>query len=126
MSKAKNDDPKASKGYSPNKLQWVNPQTNAEDITWLESNSSRYVELVFDLMEDIQEDERVSIKRDPQSSRWLAILFAGDGDARNSGTALSLRGASPFDALLLLAYFHNIRFEGEYPATDTSDLGRWG
>jgi len=112
--------------YQPNNLQWLNPQPNAEDVEWLEANSPRYVELLFEFLDDVQEDERVSVKRDPQSSRWLAILFSGSGDARNSGCALSVRGATPNDALLLLAYFHSIRYEGEYPSTPDGDKGRWG
>ena len=107
-------------------LQWLNPQTNAEDVRWLDANHDGYVQLIFDFLEDVQEDERVSVKRDPQSTRWLAILFCGGGDARNSGVALSVRGATPADALILLAYFHWVRFEAEYPATAGDDLGRWG
>lgn len=112
--------------YKPNNLQWINPSPNSEDIEWLESNGNRYVELLFEFFEDLQEAERVSIKRDPQSTRWIAILFAGDSDSRNANCALSVRGAAPSDALILLAYFHQIRFEGEYPATSDGDKGRWG
>lgn len=126
MSKKRSTGEQEVGGYKPNSLQWINPTTNQEDVDWLEGNSNNYVELLFEFFEDLQEVERVSIKRDPQSTRWIAVLFAGDRDARNTNCALSLRGATPIDALILLAYFHQIRFAGSYPATADNPQGRWG
>lgn len=126
MPKNEKQEAASKNSYKPSNLQWINPTPNEKDISWLESNGDGFVPLLFDFLDDIQENERLSVKRDTQSSRWLAILFTGDGDSRNSGQALSLRGATPADAVILLAYFHVFRFKGEYPNASVDDSGRWG
>lgn len=107
-------------------LNWVNPQFNSTDVTWLQDHEADLVNLIFEFLDDLTETEKVSIKHDDNSGRWLACLFCGDGDARNAGCALSVRGATPFDAFCALAYFHLVRYAREYPERQARLSGRWG
>lgn len=116
---------KPLKGYGST-VNWINPQLNDSDVTWLQSNEKDLVSLILEFVDDITETEKISIKYDNHSNRWLAILFAGSGDSRNSGCALSVRGATPFDAFCALAYFHIIRFARDYDASKGGTFGKWG
>lgn len=105
--------------------QWINPTPNASDYEWLEVNDDKLVLLVFELLDDLSDDERLSVKLDAYSGRWMAVFFAGSGKARNSQCALSVRGATAFDALILLAYFHIQRFSREWEYARPVDHPRW-
>lgn len=106
--------------------EWFNPQLRTEDVQWLESNSESLAALILSLLDELTGEEKLSLKYDSYSSRWMAILFSGDGDARNSGVAMSVRGATPFDALVALAYLHLVRFEGEWATNADKASARWG
>lgn len=105
---------------------WNNPQPNSDDRAWLQDNEDGLVELCIALLDEIPDDGRLSIKLDGKSSRWLAILFVPSGGTGSELDALSVRGASSLDALCLLAYFHLVRFKGEWANIPDNDLGKWG
>ncbi len=105
---------------------WFNPQPNSNDLTTLEAESYSFGESILGLIESLEDDERVSVKRDPRSTRWLAILFVPTGNGSVGTNALSVRGATPFDAVILLAYFHQVRFPEYSWAASGETAGRFG
>lgn len=107
-------------------VMWFNPSPNASDIEWLEGNANDSVTDLFTLCEGLQTWERLSCKYDPQSTKWTGILFDYGGSEDDDVPALSVRGASAFDALLLLAYFAIRKDGGEWKAAKGADNSRFG
>lgn len=107
-------------------VEWVNPSPNAADLKWLVDSADQLPALVLELFDDMGEKERMSLKVDAYSGRWCAIYFGGNGDSVNQGLALSVRGATPYDALCLLAYFHVVRYARDWDVPPPSVIGRWG
>jgi len=107
-------------------VEWVNPTPKDADLAWLEENAERLTDLVLEMLDDFGDGEKLSVKQDSQSSRWMAIYFGGEGDSVHRGLALSVRGATPFDALCVLAYFHIVRYSRDWEVTLPSTSGRWG
>lgn len=105
---------------------WVNPKPTSEDVTWLESNENNLVEFVVAMVADLREGERLSVKRDTRSDRWLAILFMGSSSDPNGVQALSVRGATAFDACALLYYFHCVKFVDGWAQDSDAPVGRFG
>lgn len=114
----------AGSGLAP--VNWHNPKPNAQDREWLDSNEDSLIELCLSLLDEIPDAGRLTFKRDPKSNRWLAILFVPVHSAGGELDALSVRGASALDALCLLAYFHLVRFKGEWQIVPDEDIGKWG
>lgn len=118
--------PKNSKRVDPKSIEWLNPQPNSSDVSWLQDHEDDLTQLVFEMVDDLNDNERLSIKYDGYSSRWIAMFFGGSGDTRNSGCALSVRGATPYDATVLLAYFHLVRFSRDWRTSSSETSTRWG
>lgn len=96
--------PQTTGNSRTSEVRWVNPSLNSEDIEWLEHNGDDALGDLVELIEGIQSDSRLSCKYEAKSTRWQAILF---DDSHPEGTptpALSVRGGSALDALLVLAY----------------------
>ena len=107
-------------------VQWFNPSPNDSDRAWLDNHGDKLIELGLSLLEAIPEDGRFTIKFDVASGRWLAILFLRSNNEAFSMDAMSVRGASAFDALCLLSYFHHIKFEEAWVEHTGEVAGRWG
>lgn len=118
-------DTKQARGYD-RAIVWFNPSPNAADVEWLEGNANDSVTDLFTLCEGLQAWERLSCKYDTQSTKWQGILF-DDGDTEAGDVpALSVRGATAFDALLLLAYFAVRKDGGDWKAAKSRDNSRFG
>ena len=107
-------------------VRWFNPAPTGEDEDWLDANTDRFVELLLALLEDIQVDGRYTVKFDPRSGRWIAILFVDGGGKDGGMVAMSVRGATATDAAFLLAYFHLIKFEDGWVNIIIELTGRCG
>lgn len=91
-------------------IQWYNPQPNSDDVKWLESNTDLFAKQVADLVVELQVNQRLSVRLDVKSGRWLAILFDDPTTPDGAVHALSCRASSGFNALVLLHYFHRVKF----------------
>lgn len=89
---------------------WFNPQPNNTDAARLDSEPENYGPWVVSLIEGMSDRHRISCKFDDKSSRWVAVLFVDPVEQGEPVQALSVRGASAFFALVLLGYFHCVRF----------------
>lgn len=107
-------------------VKWFNPSPNTGDLAWLEDNGDELGSLLLRLFDAVSAQERLSFKFDDKSNRWMAVLFAGNGDEPNAGYALSVRGATPFDSGVLLAYFHLVKYSGDWQVSGGGNDGRWG
>lgn len=107
-------------------VEWVNPSPSKSDKDWLETNTDKLPDLVFELLDDMSDTERLSVKYDKYANRWSAIYFGGEATDGNAGLALSVRAATTFDALCLLAYFHVVRYARTWEIPPSEDIGRWG
>lgn len=105
---------------------WTNPQPNAEDVRVLESDSYDFLAALVTLYDELSPGDRVTCKYDLRSTRWLGIYFRSPGDADMPIQALSVRGATPLDALVLLAYFHLVRFQGNWGGESLPISSRFG
>ena len=120
----KNGGKKSGAGLLP--VNWFNPQPNALDIKWLAGNANKLPDTVIELVDHLSEKDRVSLKYDPGSNRWVAVLFVPHDGASSSLDALSCRGATAFDAAVLLSYFHLVRFADGWEMPDATGSGRYG
>lgn len=110
----------------PDDVKWVNYQPNVEDRAWLADNTTGLLSLFFELVDDMEEGQRLTLKYDDYSSRWVAMYFAGGSAGQNRGLALSVRGATAYHAAVLLAYVHLIKFNREWAEISTEDESDWG
>lgn len=116
---------KAGKGKGSDTV-WFNPKPDAGDLEWLDSQAGVYIQFIVTLIEALQIGERLSVRWDAHSGRWLAILFLDPSDEGGNVHALSVRGATAFDAAVLLYYFHHVKFADGW-VTDASPVaGRFG
>ncbi len=93
-------------------IRWVNAELNNEDVDILETDLDGALDRVVSMYEGLLTDQRLSVKLDARSGRWLAILFDNPPTEGNVTVALSLRAATPLDALISLAYVHLVKFAG--------------
>lgn len=107
-------------------VRWFNPSPNDGDRLWLKDNDDKLIELALSVFDAIEQDGRYTAKYDVKSTRWLAILFVPSSSTEYDLDALSVRGSTPFDALILLGYFHFIKFEEAWVPDDAESDGRWG
>lgn len=128
---------KASKGDASGKptrapkfgegsVQWFNPKPNAQDIEWMEHRGDDILQDVITLYGGLQDRERLTVKLDSKSGRWLAILFRGDAGAELPVQAMSVRGATALDALGLLHYFYLVKFADGWQPDSGVPTGRFG
>ena len=95
------------KGYGKPVI-WVSSSFNNDDIEWLESNLDHAYTYIFQVIDDLSETLRLTVKFDSHSDRFLSTLFFDDPEA-DSVVALAIRGATPFDALFGCAYVHCVK-----------------
>lgn len=112
-------------GYSDN-VGWINPQLNATDVSWLEDRGDRIEGDVLRLFEVLEGHQRLTCKLDDKSGRWLAILFDGGVSAGDGTLALSVRGRTPFDALVVLSYYYFVVYDQTLPPSFGSSEGQYG
>lgn len=93
-----------------NSIRWVNAELNQEDVDILESDFNGALERVVGLYEGLQANQRLSVKLDDRSGRWLSILFDDSPTEGGATVALSLRAATPLDALISLAFVHLVKY----------------
>lgn len=86
-------------------LRWINPTPNQQDVEWLEGNTVNAMDDVITLFDGLRIGMRVTCKHDDRTERWIAVLFDNDIGDDGAVAALSVRGGTAFDAILLLAYF---------------------
>lgn len=109
-----------------NRVEWFNPKPDNSDREWLDGEENNYASHVIDLVGSLQDHERLSIKLELSSGRWLAILFVDPLVSDDPVYAISVRGKTAFDACVLLSYFRLVKFKGGWlQAADTND-GRFG
>lgn len=119
----------SSRGRSKGKgngVSWFNPKPDAADVEFLDGSENEYVDNVIALLDGLRPEQRLSIKFDAESGRWIAILFVdpvGDG---GTVQALSVRGATSFDSVVLLQYFHHVKFSDGWGGGDSEVTGRFG
>ena len=118
--------PTQSGNFNVSRVRWFNPQPNGSDEKWLSDNEDKLVELGLSILEAVPEGGRYTAKFDVKSGRWLAILFVPSGLPEFDMDALSVRGSTAFDALILLGYFHYIKFDQQWIGEDRGGDGRWG
>lgn len=115
----------ASGGYSQD-VTWINPQLNGTDERWLAERGDKVDSDVLRLFDDLRDHQRVTSKVDERSGRWLAILFDGALSESDGVVALSVRGATALDALIVLSYYYFVVYEQQLPAGFSSATGRFG
>ncbi len=133
MTKGDSDDGSASKvgkgkrvSGKDRPVRWFNPSPTDGDKLWLDDNSDQLVELGLSVLDAVPEDGRLTVKYDVDSTRWLAILFLRSNEEGYEMDAMSVRGASAFDALCLLAYFHFTKYDEAWVQDPDQPRGRWG
>jgi len=109
-----------------NEIIWFNPKPNTQDIKWLEDRGGQLLEDSLQTLDALSPEQRVTLKYDVQSSRWLAILFNGTNEQQSPVHALSVRASTPIDALGLLSYFHNFKFADGWEHEVITPTGRFG
>jgi len=105
---------------------WFNPTLNSGDIKWLEDRGDQFLSDCFNFLLSVREHERVTLKYDVSTSRWLAILFLqplADGEQVH---AMSCRGSTATDALGVLAYCINVKFADGWLDASSEPSGRFG
>ena len=107
-------------------VEWRNPSPSNGDNAWLETNADELVNNTAVLFDELSEHERVTIKFDELSSRWLAILFDHSRESEGRVLALSVRGATSFDALVLLHYFVHVKYADGWQDVDSAPSGKYG
>lgn len=117
--------PAANSRYN-RKLEWVNPFINEVDKKWLENHSDDLPILICEFLESLGEDDTISIKFHGDSGRFMATLIPISDTSPNEGCALSVRAATPPDALFLLGYCHLVKYETVWGVSGAEDKGRWG
>jgi len=106
--------------------EWFNPKPSGSDVEWLDSHENEFVGFVVALVERLEVGRRLSVRYDAYSERWLAILFVDPDTEGGTIYALSVRGATAFDAGVLLYYFHYVKFKDGWLADAPINSGRFG
>jgi len=116
------------RGKSPRNtdVRWFNPSPSSHDVQWLEDRGDDLLADCFTLLHGVQDHERLSIKYDVNTSRWLAILFDDAAVDEGHVQAMSVRGATAIDAIALLAYFVNVKFADGWVNETAASTGRFG
>lgn len=107
---------------------WVSSSFNNTDIEWLENNLDNAYTYIFQVIDDLSETLRITVKFDAHTDRFLSTLFFDDPDA-DSIIGLAIRGATPFDALFGLAYVHCVKqseWFSDTVASTNANPSRWG
>lgn len=107
-------------------VRWYNPQPDNADVEWLENNLVDSMADAFSMFESLSSGEGLSCKLDVKAGRWMAILFGVAVPAEGHTPAMSVRGATAADALLLLGYFVVRKFPLWYEKVDVEHTSRFG
>ncbi len=117
---------KGSKKSDNGDVRWFNPQPNRADVSDLEDPDYDAISTVIELLTGLPPPDRVQVKYDLRSSRWLALYFRSPDDPDMPLDIMSVRGETAFDAAVLLGYFHLVKFQGEWGGGDDEAVGRFG
>lgn len=112
--------------FGGGRVVWFNPKPDVSDVEWLESPDRNHAEDFVALVEGLRGDERLSVKLDVQSGRWLAVMFVLPSAVGGPTHALSVRGATAFDACVLLHYFHYVKFPDGWSTDEAEYSGKYG
>lgn len=107
-------------------VRWVNSSPNAEDKQWLADHETELVTLFFELVDELGEGSKITLKYDSNTARWVAVYFSDSDGERNAGLALSVRGASPYHACVLLAYTHLVKLSRVWDEGGSGMESEWG
>lgn len=116
-----------TRGYgNSNGIEWHNPKPSAKDVKWLDSHESDYGKFVLEVFEGVEDNERLSLKYDTESTRWIAVLFVDPDESGGKVQALSVRASTPLFAVVLLYYFDKHPIGADWRAPDVEVAGRFG
>lgn len=105
---------------------WLNPQPNRADISELENPDYDSVAALAVLFTELPSEDRVTVKYDLHSGRFLAMYFRSPMDRDMPVDVLSVRGRTAYDAAVLLSYFHLVKYEGEWGGGEAVPESRFG
>lgn len=109
-----------------NGVRWVNPSPNTQDVEWLEDNLVQALEDVLAVFEGLHGRQRFTCKHDSRTDRWVAVLFDNSDSEGEPTPALSVRGASALDAIILLGYCVVRKYPDGWQAFGVAAQGRFG
>ncbi len=118
--------PRKRKVARRGRTEWVNPKPNNSDVQWLDDNEDQFGAYVVAVCESIKEHERLSVKFDTASRRWIGVLFVDPIEDEGTVYALSCRASTAFLALVLVYYFHVHMGQGAWSKFYAEDGGRFG
>lgn len=107
-------------------IRWFNPGPDVADIAWIEDHLVDSMESAFVLFESLSGTQRLSCKLDRKSGRWMAILFGVAVPEEGHLPAMSVRGATATDAIILLAYFVTRKFSDWTTEVTVDHTSRFG
>lgn len=84
--------------------EFVNVYLNAGDVAWLSEHEADAYDVVGGFLDKVSSGYEYTVREDPKSLRWNAMLKCSDEQLVNNGLILSVRAATSFDALYALAY----------------------
>lgn len=107
---------------------FVNATLNDKDRDWLGSNEGTLYDCVVELMEAMGREYALRVAYDYKTTRFTAMLTCLVNDHPNTGLILSMRGATPADAIYALYYVHEHKSEGLWRSVAPEDKpqSRWG
>lgn len=107
---------------------FINVTLTDQDKDWLSSNEGALYDSIVELMEAMGREYALRVAYDYKTSRFTAMLTCLVNDHPNSGLILSMRGATPADAIYALHYVHEHKSEGLWRSVAPEDKpsSRWG
>jgi len=107
---------------------FINVTLNDQDRNWLDSNDGTLYDCIVELMEALGGEYALRVAYDYKTTRFTAMLTCLVNDHPNTGLILSMRGATPADAIYALFYVHVHRSEGLWRSVAPEDkpASRWG
>jgi len=107
---------------------FINPYLSDADKAYLSDNADTADGGVLELLELIGTEYALRVGSDERSGRFNAMLTCLAVDNANTGLILSVRGATPIDALYALYYLHVIKSEGLWRSItpEATTPSRWG
>lgn len=108
------------------KYDFVSVYLSVEDKQWLESNRSRALEYICQLIESLSDTYKLSCNFDSHSGRYLATLTCRVPNHPNSGLIMAIRGSTELNSLYALSYSHFEKLGEEWrgiASVDSSDFG---
>ena len=107
-------------------VEWYNPQPSNTDVEWLDGMRDLFATHVADLVTGLYVNQRITLKLDVKSGRWIAILFDDPSTPDGIVHALSCRASSAINAVVLLHYFHMVKFKDGWKQDSLQSTGDFG